>query len=51
MFRRVIFLSQKLNDLLTKHNFSLDNIVEFSDNTDLKGEVACGGGACEVSYL
>ena len=26
----------------------LNKIVELDDNTDLKGEVACGGGACEV---
>jgi ribonucleoside-triphosphate reductase (thioredoxin) len=27
----------------------LDDVVEFEDNTDLKGEVACGGaGGCEI---
>jgi len=27
---------------------NLDEIIEFHDNTDLKGEVACAGGACEL---
>ncbi|MGL4676790.1 MAG: hypothetical protein ACRCWI_03885 [Brevinema sp.] len=27
---------------------NLDEIQEFQDNTDLKGEVACAGGACEL---
>ncbi|MGL5720828.1 MAG: hypothetical protein ACRCY4_00285, partial [Brevinema sp.] len=27
---------------------NLNDIKEFHDNTDLKGEVACGGGACEL---
>jgi ribonucleoside-diphosphate reductase alpha chain len=26
----------------------LSKIVEVDDNTDLSGEVACAGGACEV---
>ena len=26
----------------------LSKIKEEEDNTDLKGEIACGGGACEV---
>ena len=26
----------------------LTKVVELDDNTDLKGEVACGGGACEI---
>ncbi|QDP62067.1 MAG: putative ribonucleoside-diphosphate reductase subunit alpha [Prokaryotic dsDNA virus sp.] len=26
----------------------LDNVVEIEDNTDLKGEAACAGGACEI---
>jgi hypothetical protein len=29
----------------------LDKIEESDDNTDLKGELACAGGACEVKYL
>ena len=29
----------------------LSKITEFTDNTDLRGEVACAGGACEVKYV
>ncbi len=29
----------------------LDMIEESDDNTDLKGELACAGGACEVKFL
>ena len=27
----------------------LDNVIELEDNTDLKGEAACAGGACEIT--
>lgn len=30
------------------HSIDLDKIVEVDDNTDLKGELACAGGACEI---
>lgn len=30
------------------HNVDLSKVVEFSDATNLMGEVACAGGACEV---
>ena len=30
------------------HNLDLSKIVELVDNTDLKGEAACAGGACEI---
>jgi ribonucleoside-diphosphate reductase alpha chain len=30
---------------------NLEHIVEEQDNTNLQGEVACTGGACEVKYL
>jgi ribonucleoside-diphosphate reductase alpha chain len=30
------------------HNIDLSKVVEFADNTNLMGEVACAGGACEV---
>ncbi len=30
------------------HDINLDDVVEFADGTNLSGEVACGGGACEV---
>jgi hypothetical protein len=29
----------------------LTRVVEEEDNTDLKGEVACAGGACEVKFV
>ena len=30
------------------HKIDLTKVVEVEDNTDLAGEVACGGGGCEV---
>ena len=30
------------------HSIDLKNVVEMSDETDLSGELACGGGACEI---
>ena len=30
------------------HSIDLKNVVEVSDETDLSGELACAGGACEV---
>ena len=35
--------------LTTLVDINLDNIVEVEDNTDLKGEAACAGGACEIT--
>ena len=29
---------------------NLDDVIEIEDNTDLSGEVACAGGACEVDF-
>jgi ribonucleoside-diphosphate reductase alpha chain len=29
----------------------ISSIVEYDDNTDLSGELACAGGSCSVSYL
>lgn len=29
----------------------LTKIVEVDDNTNLSGEIACAGGACEVKYV
>ena len=37
----------KLLDAL--EDIDLSKVVEMDDNTDLKGELACAGGACEVS--
>jgi len=31
-------------------NVNLDDVIELKDNTDLSGEVACAGGACEVDF-
>jgi len=33
------------------NNIDLTRVVELEDNTDLKGELACAGGACEISSL
>ena len=30
------------------HNVDLSKVVEFIDNTNLMGEAACAGGACEI---
>ena len=30
------------------NNIDLSKVVELVDNTDLSGELACAGGACEV---
>ena len=27
---------------------NLENVIELEDNTDLSGELACAGGACEI---
>jgi len=29
-------------------NVNLDDVVETTDETDLSGEIACGGGSCEI---
>ena len=31
------------------HEIDLTKVIELDDNTDLSGEVACAGGACEVT--
>jgi hypothetical protein len=30
------------------NNIDLSNVIELDDNTDLSGELACAGGACEI---
>jgi hypothetical protein len=30
------------------HQLDLSKVVELNDNTDLKDQLACAGGACEV---
>ena len=32
-------------------NIDLTKVTEEEDNTDLKGEIACAGGACEVKFV
>jgi ribonucleoside-diphosphate reductase alpha chain len=32
----------------TLHDVDLSKVVELDDNTDLTGELACAGGACEI---
>jgi ribonucleoside-triphosphate reductase len=40
---------EKYNEMMAHlSNIDLSRVVEIDDNTDLKGEVACGGGACEI---
>ena len=39
---------QYLELVKTLHNVNLDDVIELVDDTNLTGEVACGGGACEV---
>jgi ribonucleoside-diphosphate reductase alpha chain len=29
-------------------NIDLSQVIELDDNTDLSGELACAGGACEI---
>jgi ribonucleoside-diphosphate reductase alpha chain len=40
---------EKYNKLMeTLHDVDLSNVIELEDNTDLTGELACAGGACEI---
>jgi ribonucleoside-triphosphate reductase len=40
---------EKYNELMKSlHNIDLSKIIELDDNTDLSGELACAGGACEI---
>jgi ribonucleoside-diphosphate reductase alpha chain len=43
-------ITKETYDVLVKnlHNINLDDVVEVTDDTNLSGEIACGGGACEV---
>jgi len=29
-------------------DINLENVIEVEDNTNLTGELACAGGACEI---
>ena len=40
---------EKFDEMMSHlHSIDLSNVVEEEDNTDLSGEIACSGGACEV---
>jgi ribonucleoside-triphosphate reductase len=40
---------EKYNEMMQHlHHIDLSKVVELADNTDLKGEAACAGGACEI---
>jgi ribonucleoside-diphosphate reductase alpha chain len=43
-------ISKSKYELLMKNleEINLENIHEYEDNTDLSGELACAGGACEI---
>jgi ribonucleoside-triphosphate reductase len=39
----------KYNEMMKSlSDIDLSRVIELADNTDLSGEVACGGGACEI---
>ena len=38
-----------INKLQHLTNINLENVIETEDNTDLSGELACAGGACEIT--
>ena len=38
-----------LNMLQHLTDINLENVIETEDNTDLSGELACAGGACEIT--
>jgi ribonucleoside-diphosphate reductase alpha chain len=40
---------EKYEELMkTLHEIDLSKVIETNDNTDLSGELACAGGACEI---
>jgi len=40
---------EKYDELMqTLHEIDLSQVIEIEDNTDLSGELACAGGACEI---
>ena len=40
----------KRMEYILNNPIDLSKIVEENDNTDLKGEVACAGGKCELVF-
>ena len=43
---KVDMSSKKTEKTITK--VDLSTVIEYDDNTDLAGELACAGGACEI---
>jgi len=40
---------ERYNEMMTSlHSIDLTQVIELDDNTDLSGELACAGGACEI---
>ena len=40
---------EKYEEMITHlHSVDLSKVIEFNDNTNLAGEAACAGGACEI---
>ena len=51
-YQHHLALIMRYNDLLSiVSDIDLSKVIEIDDNTNLSGEVACAGGACEVSYV
>ena len=45
-----VFTEEQFNDMYAKlTEIDLTKVIEADDNTDLKGELACAGGSCEVN--
>ena len=38
------------NMLTSLAEIDLTKVIETEDETDLKGEIACAGGACEITF-
>jgi len=39
---------KRLLDIITKADIKIEDIKEYTDNTELTAELACAGGACEI---
>ena len=44
-----IYIDASLNTVEDIDNIDLTKVVELTDETDLSGELACAGGACEIN--
>ena len=46
---KVVVSEEKYNEMMQSlHNIDLSKVLEHVDNTNLMGEAACAGGACEI---